>query len=98
AFLLDKSPAPARTFRLFAVLTAMLVLGIFLFVRQYLQDHALMRLLDRSRHSFANEQRLQTHLVQREKLASLGELVAGAAREIDQPLTAIMDYSEKLWS
>lgn len=98
AFLFDKSPAPARTFRLFAVLTAMLVLGIFLFVRQYLQDYALMRLLNRSRRSFDNEQRLQTHLVQREKLASLGELVAGAAREIDEPLSAIMDFSEKLWS
>jgi signal transduction histidine kinase len=97
-FLLDKSPAPARTFRLFAVLVAMLVLGAFLFVRQYLQDYALMRLLNRSRRSFDNEQRLQTHLVQREKLASLGELVAGAAREIDQPLTAIMNFSEKLWS
>jgi two-component system NtrC family sensor kinase len=36
--------------------------------------------------------------VQREKLASLGELVAGAAHEIDHPLNAIMEYSEKLWS
>ncbi|MGA8215172.1 MAG: ATP-binding protein, partial [Candidatus Sulfotelmatobacter sp.] len=39
-----------------------------------------------------------SHLVQREKLASLGQLVAGAAQEIDHPLTAIMEYSEKLWS
>jgi signal transduction histidine kinase len=94
----DRSSAPSRTFRLFAVLAAMLVLGIFLFVRQYMQDRALLRLLDNSRQSFENEQRLQSHLVQREKLASLGQLVAGAAQEIDQPLNAIMDYSEKLWS
>lgn len=98
AYRWDNSPAPARTFRVFTVLAAMLVLGVFVFVRQYLQDRALIHLLKDSRHSFENEQRLQTHLVQREKLASLGELIAGAAHEIDHPLTAIMTYSEKLWS
>ncbi|MGA8618557.1 MAG: ATP-binding protein [Candidatus Sulfotelmatobacter sp.] len=98
AFAWDKSPAQIRTFRLFAVLAAMLVLGAFLFVRQYLQDQTLIHLLADSRRSFENEQRLQTHLVQREKLASLGQLIAGAAHEIDHPLTEIMGYSEKLWS
>ncbi len=98
AFRWDHSPALSRTFRLFTVLVAMLVLGTFVFIRQYLQDQALIRLLEESRRSFENEQRLQTHLVQREKLASLGKLIAGAAQEIDHPLTAIMEYSEKLWS
>jgi signal transduction histidine kinase len=98
AYQWDNSLAPARTFRLFTVLAAMLVLGAFVFARQYIQDRALILVLEDSRRSFENEQRLQTHLVQREKLASLGQMVAGAAHEIDHPLTAIMGYSEKLWS
>src|SRR5580700_160581 len=98
AYRWDHSAPATRNFRLFMVLAAMVVLGAFVFARQYLQDQTLIRLLENSRSSFENEQRLQSHLVQREKLASLGQLIAGAAHEIDHPLTAIMEYCEKLWS
>ncbi len=97
-FLFDKSPLAPRTFRLFAVLAAMLVLGAFVFLRQYIQDQTLMRLLQESREAYDDQQRLQTHLVQKEKLASLAHLVAGAAREIDDPLAAIMFHSDELWT
>jgi signal transduction histidine kinase len=98
AVLADQSPAPSRIFRVFTVLAAMLVLGAFVFLRQFFQDQALMALLQESRRGYESQKRLQSQLVQKEKLASLGTLVAGAANEINHPLTAVMSYSEQLWA
>ncbi len=92
----DTAPSKSRSFRLFATLTAMLVLGTFVFVRQILMDRELVRVLHESRVRLENLQKLQTELVQREKLASLGQVVAGAAHEINNPLTAILGYSDLL--
>jgi len=94
----DHSPSPSRVFRMFATIAAMVVLGGFVFLRQYLQDQALIHLLEESCSGFETQQRLQNQLVQKEKLASLGQLLGGAAREINHPLAAVMDYSEQLWS
>jgi len=96
--LVDDSPSAARQFRIYTVLAAMLVLGSFVFLRQYFQDQALMDVLQDSRRGYDTQKRLQNQLVQKEKLASLGNLIAGAAREINHPLTAIMNYSEHLWA
>jgi signal transduction histidine kinase len=96
--LADKSPTVTREFRIFMVLGAMLLLGGFVFLRQFLQDQALIGLLEESRRSFESQKRLQTQLVQKEKLASLGTLVAGAAHEINNPLHAVMTFSEQLWA
>ncbi len=95
--LLDRSPAASKTFRIFTVLAAMLLLGTFVFMRQYLQDQSLVALLQESRRGYDSQKRLQTQLVQKEKLATLGNLVAGAANEINHPLDAIVSYSEQLW-
>ena len=96
--LLDTSAPMARVFRLFTVLAAMLLLGTFVFLRQFFQDQALISLLQESRRAYDSQKRLQSQLVQKEKLASLGNLVAGAAHEINHPLNAIMTFSEELWT
>ncbi len=96
--LVDDSAGPSRAFRISAVLSAMLLLGIFVFLRQYMQDQRLMSLLRESRRAYESQKQLQSQLVQKEKLASLGNLIAGAAHEIDHPLDAVMNYSEQLWA
>jgi hypothetical protein len=96
--LLDKSAPPSRVFRVATVLVAMLLLGSFVFLRQYVQDQTLVTLLQKSRQGYEGQKRLQSELVQREKLASLGNLVAGAAHDINHPLTAIMTHAEQLWT
>ena len=96
AWFRDTAPPNLRQFRLLVTLAAMLVLGLFVFLRQFLMDRELVRLLEESRSSLQNMKRLQTELVQREKLASLAQLVSGAAHEINNPLAAILGYSELL--
>ncbi|HYL16287.1 MAG TPA: HAMP domain-containing sensor histidine kinase [Terriglobales bacterium] len=96
AFLFDDSPLPVRRFRLLVTLVAILVLGAFVFLKQYLLDHELVRLLHDTHRSFENLQRLQVELVQKEKLAALGQTVAGAAHEINNPLAAILGYADLL--
>jgi signal transduction histidine kinase len=94
----DGSSAPSRSFRLYTVLLAMLLLGALVFLRQYFQDQTLVALLRESRRAYDSQKQLQNQLVQKEKLASLGNLVAGAAQEINHPLNAVMTCSEELWT
>ena len=85
-----------RNFRILVTLVATLGLGLFVLVKQFLLDRRLIRLLRESRRSYERLERLQSQLVQREKLTALSQLVAGAAHEINHPLTSILSYSELL--
>jgi signal transduction histidine kinase len=89
-------PPRVHTFRLLLTLGAMIVMGAMVFIKQHFLDVELIRLLRASRQSFQELQLLQTQLVQSEKLASMGQLVGGAAHELNNPLTAMLGYAELL--
>ena len=89
-------PQRIRSFRLVLTLAAALLMGIMVFVRQRLLDRELIRLLHHSRESFANLKRLQAQITESEKLASIGQLVGGAAHELNNPITAMLGYSDLL--
>lgn len=97
--LLDQSvPGYIRAFRLSVTLLAALGMGTLVFWRQALLDRELIRLLHHSHESVANLQRLQSQIIQSEKMASIGQLVGGAAHEMNNPITAMLGYSDLLLS
>ena len=91
-------PPRIRFFRLALTLIAAFVMGVMVFLRQHLLDRELTHLLNHSRESFDNLKRLQAQLLQSEKLASIGQLVGGAAHELNNPITAMLGYSDLLLS
>jgi signal transduction histidine kinase len=91
-----ETPAAVRDFRLMTTLIAAVPLALLVFLRTHLADRDRSRLLARSQQSIENLKRLQAQFVQSEKLVSLGQLAAGAAHEINNPLAAILGFSDLL--
>lgn len=91
-------PVRIRSVRLIVTLGAALILGSMVLLRQRLLDAELVRLLKHSRESIDNLKLLQAQIIQSEKLASIGQLVGGAAHELNNPITAMLGYSDLLLS
>jgi signal transduction histidine kinase len=85
-----------RQIRFTVAMSGVGVLAFVVCLKQHLMDRRLLHLLKNSRNSFDNLQRLQGRVIQQAKLASLGELVALAAGELEYPLSAILSNSERM--
>jgi two-component system NtrC family sensor kinase len=55
-------------------------------------------LLDETRQAYDNLRHTQEQLLQSEKMAAVGQLISGVAHELNNPLTAILGYSQLLSS
>ncbi len=96
ALFLSPDPPHLRQVRFMVAMGGVGILAFLVFLKQHLMDQRLLHLLKHSRKSFDNLQRLQGRVIQQAKLASLGELVALAASELEFPLSAILSSSEHM--
>ena len=79
-----------RTYTLLAGLGIFLLIALFLF-RNNRQKQQTNKVLEKT---LADLQATQSQLIQSEKMASLGELTAGIAHEIQNPLNFVNNFSE----
>ena len=94
--IVSTAPDSVKNFRLLVTLVTLFIGSALIFFRQHLVYQERTGLVHELWESLENVKRLQTHFVQSEKLASLGQLAAGAAHEINNPLTAILGYADLL--
>jgi two-component system NtrC family sensor kinase len=82
--------AKIRTYVLLAGLSVFLIIALILY-RNNRQKHTANKILE---NTLTDLKTTQTQLIQSEKMASLGELTAGIAHEIQNPLNFVNNFSE----
>lgn len=88
--------SPMRPYRVAVTFFGILLMGVCVFLRQMLMAGEVTRLLRESKRNLQQLQRAQSQLLQQERLAGIGQLVSGIAHELNNPLTAVMGYSDLL--
>ena len=85
-----------RAYRVTVTLIGIMFVGVCVFLRQMLMAEEMARLLRESKENLERLKQAQNQLVQQERLAGIGQLVSGVAHELNNPLTAVMGYSDLL--
>src|SRR5207245_7006875 len=67
-------------------------------VRQMATTIEKVRLYEETCRAYDDLRKTQEQLVQSEKMAAIGQLISGVAHELNNPLTAILGYSQLLAS
>ena len=79
-----------RTYLLLSGLTVLLIVAVFL----YRNNRQKQKAKSKIEQAFSELKNTQQQLIHREKMASLGELTAGIAHEIQNPLNFVNNFSE----
>jgi len=94
----DTTTAALRPFRLVVTLITIFILTLLISVRQDFLTAGLIGSLASLSETYRSIERFKSHLVQSEKLTSLGELVAQVANQIKGCMASVLESSARLAS